>query len=333
MKSIFMGGEILRRVYSKEICDTLAREAGLGSFEIVTRDALAADPGKFRDTEYIFTTWGMPALSAEEISEFLPSLRAVFYAAGTVQYFARPFLEKGIAVFSAWAANGVPVAEVTVAEILLANKGFYRACRAFKEDRNKKRAAEITSKYPGNYGTSVGLVGCGMIGTMVAKRLRDYRVDVKVFDAFMKPEKAAELGVGLCSLEELFATCSVVSNHLANLPPTVGMMQYRHFASMPENATFINTGRGAQLVEADLLRALAERPDLTAVLDVTNPEPPVPESPFYTLPNVVLSPHLAGSLGNEVHRMSEYMLDEFRSFDAGKPTRYGVSLAMLETMA
>lgn len=331
-KSVWMGTRI-RDVYSPELSERLQKHAGLSTDVIVTPELLRNDPSYCKDTLYIFTTWGMPAFTKEEIAAYFPSLRAVFYAAGSVQKFARPFLESGIAVFSAWAANGVPVAEYTVSQILLATKGYFRSERIFRTEKSKKKAAAIAKHYPGNYGTVIGLVGCGMIGSMVAERLKAYSLSVLVYDPFLSEEKAARLGVSCCSLEELFSRSTVVSNHLANLPATVGMMQYRHFISMPENATFLNTGRGAQLVEPDLIRALTERPDLTAVLDVTSPEPPVPDSPFYTLENVFLTPHIAGSLGLEVHRMSEYMEEEFLSFDAGLPTRYGVTLQMLETMA
>nr|MBQ4320492.1 glycerate dehydrogenase [Clostridia bacterium] len=80
-------------------------------------------------------------------------------------------------------------------------------------------------------------------------------------------------------------------------------------------------------------KALKEVPTRCAVLDVTFPEPAAPESPFYTMPNVYLTPHIAGSLGNEVHRMAEYMAEEAIAFEEGRPTRYGVTLKMLETMA
>ena len=74
----------------------------------------------------------MPALSEAEIAEYLPNLRAVFYGAGSVQYFARPFLSRGVRVFSAWAANAVPVAEYAVAQIVLSGKGFYQAVRRYE---------------------------------------------------------------------------------------------------------------------------------------------------------------------------------------------------------
>lgn len=86
-----------------------------------------------------------------------------------------------------------------------------------------------------------------------------------------------------------------------------------------ENATFLNTGRGAQVVEADLIRALTEEPARTAVLDVTWPEPPLPESPLWSLQNVFLTPHIAGSMQRETARMGAFMEREFSLFLTGQP--------------
>jgi phosphoglycerate dehydrogenase-like enzyme len=144
-------------------------------------------------------------------------------------------------------------------------------------------------------------------------------------------ERAEKLGVQKSTFEEIFATCQVVSNHIANLPQTKGLIKKAHFASMLPYATFINTGRGAQINEADMIDVLKKRPDLTALLDVTFPEPPAAGSELYTLPNVKLSSHIAGSLNNEVHRMSAYMLDEFKRFIAGEELRYEVKEEMLIT--
>jgi phosphoglycerate dehydrogenase-like enzyme len=136
-----------------------------------------------------------------------------------------------------------------------------------------------------------------------------------------------------CSLDELFARCSVVSNHLPNNAETRGMLTYALFSKMLPYATFLNTGRGAQVVEDDLVRILSERPDLTAILDVTDPEPSPAGHAFYTLPNCILTPHIAGSIGNEVWRMSAYMADEFARYQKGEPTQFEVSESMLATMA
>ena len=114
---------------------------------------------------------------------------------------------------------------------------------------------------------------------------------------------------------------------------TVGMLTGALFSLMKPHAAFINTGRGAQVDENGMIAALREVPTRVAVLDVTWPEPPAADSPLYTLPNVFLTPHIAGSIGNEVHRMAEFMAEECRRFDAGLPVRYRVTEAMLETMA
>ena len=172
-----------------------------------------------------------------------------------------------------------------------------------------------------------------MIGKLIIEMLNPYRLEVLVFDPFLPDEKAAELGVEKCSLQRIFSECDVVSNHLANNQQTQGMLNGELFRRMPENATFLNTGRGAQVVEQDLIDVLTSRPDITAVLDVTEPEPPVEGSPLYTLENCVLTPHIAGSSGEEVHRMAEYMLGEYKKHTNGEPTQYEVTLKMLETMA
>ena len=333
MRSIFVCSKPLNpnRVYSPEIRALLKEEAGLEETVYSKEDVLAAC-GAFADVEFIFSTWGMPVFTEEEIRRVFPSLRCVFYGAGTVQAFAGPFLNCGVKVFSAWAANAVPVAEYTVAQILLANKGYYATSRLMSSgDVAASRA--IKGAFPGNYELSVGLIGVGQISRIVIRLLKNFDIKVKVCSRSLSDAEAAELGVEKCSLEEIFSTCQVVSNHLAHNASTVGRLKGEHFSSMLPYATFLNTGRGAQVVEADLVRVLTERPDLTAVLDVTNPEPPLEGHPFYRLPNCVLTPHIAGSSGNEVHRMAEYMAAEFRRYISGQPTKYEVTEKMLETMA
>jgi len=318
-------GRAIPRVFPQEVREEIRRYVDL-SDTIYLPDSVPAD------TEYVFSTWGMPQMTEEEIAARLPKLRAIFYGAGSVQSFARPFLSRGIAVHSAWGANAVPVAETTVAEIVLANKGFYSATRIFKEQGKLAATAHIAN-YPGNYNGKIGLLGAGMIGSLVAEMLKQYKLDVLVFDPFVSDEKLAALHAKRASLDEIFSECDVISNHLANNPATVGMLTYCHFSRMKPYATFLNTGRGAQLIEDDLISALREVPTRTAVLDVTFPEPPVPGHPFYTMPNVILSPHLAGSHQNEVERMGVYMAEECARVLSGEKAKWQVTKKMLETMA
>ncbi len=300
--------------------------------KIYNKADILSEPALFGNVEIVFSTWGMPEFTEDEIKGCFPSLKCVFYGAGTVQTFARPFLNCGVKVFSAWAANAVPVAEMTVAQIILANKGYFLTSRIYHTEGHSS-AGEAFKKCKGNYGETIGIIGAGMIGKRVIEMLKQYRLNVLVFDPFLSDEKAKELGVEKCQLTELFDRAFVVSNHLANNEQTKGMLNYDLFCRMRENAVFINTGRGAQVVEDDLACILVERPDLTALLDVTYPEPPIEDHPFYTLPNCLLTPHIAGSAGDEVARMGEYMLYECESYLSGKSTRYEVTEKMLETMA
>jgi phosphoglycerate dehydrogenase-like enzyme len=273
----------------------------------------------------------MPVMTEEEIEKYFPKLEAVFYGAGSVQDFARPFLNRGIKVFSAWVANAVPVAEYTFSVMTLANTGFFTGHRQLAEGPSGWHH----SSYTGNYDATFGFISYGMISRMaidlVKKNLENIRILVS--STSLTKEKAEELGLELADIATIFREADVISNHLANNEHTVGMLNKDVFRLMKPNATFVNTGRGAQVVEQDLIDALKECPERTAVLDVTWPEPPAADSPLYSMPNVYMTPHVAGSLGNEVHRMAQYMLDEYRLYVSGQPTRYEVTLAMLEKMA
>lgn len=324
------GNTNLYKVFNTEILTKLGMKLDVYS-TIINRENIAEHAVAMKGAEFAFATWGMPDFSEEEIRKYMPNLKIVFYAAGTVQGFARPFLKNNIQVISAWAANGVSVAEITVAQIILANKGFYQSMLMMKTD--PRVAKTISESYPGNYSIKVGLLGVGQIGTQVAELLKPYDIEVLVFDPFLSDARAIALGVRKAELEEIFSTCHTISNHLANLPATVGILNKKHFNIMLKNATFINTGRGAQVVEEDLADALRAVPTRTAVLDVTIKEPLDTDSPLLTLDNAILTPHIAGSSGNEVVRMAQYMIDEHSRYEKGEPLKYSVTLEMLKTMA
>lgn len=317
-------------VYAEKTRLALASELEFIAPVYSKRDAIERK-AELADVSYVFSTWGMIAFSEEEIADVFPSLEAVFYAAGSVQGFARPFIESGVKVFSAWAANAVPVAQYTVAEIMLALKGFFATLHRHGDTWRNHNAPVA---YPGIMDEKVGIIGAGMIGKMVIEELGRYPVEVLVYDKFMSVEAIESLGAKKAELDEIFSECLVVSNHLANNPATVGMLGYEHFSKMRDGAVFINTGRGAQVVSDGMIRALNENRTLSAVLDVTDPEePPRPGSPLYSMENVFLTPHIAGSIGNEVHRMSEYMYEEYRSLSEGRDVKYEVTKEMLAVMA
>ena len=150
MRSIFLGStKHIPTVYDADITAYLRGMARLCDTVYSQRDVLE-NPSQFADTEFIFSTCGMPKFSEEEIKTCFPKLRAVFYAAGTVKSFARPFLACGVHVFSAWAANAVPVAEYTLSQILLAGKGFYTHSSLMSRG-SVKEAQALRDAFPGNF--------------------------------------------------------------------------------------------------------------------------------------------------------------------------------------
>jgi phosphoglycerate dehydrogenase-like enzyme len=222
--------------------------------------------------------------------------------------------ERGVRITSGYAANAVPVSEYALAAILFSLKrGWHFAFSARRE-----KALPAQGQVPGAYGSTIGLVSLGMVGRLVRERLRPFDLRVVAYDPYVTPEEARVLGVDLMPLEDLFASSEVISLQTPLLPETEGMIRGSHLASMKRNATLINTSRGAVVREAEMVEVLEVRPDLWAVLDVTHPEPPEPGSRLYDLPNVVLTPHIAGSLGSECRRMGRLVVDELRRYVTGE---------------
>lgn len=195
---------------------------------------------QIKGMEAAFSTWGFPQLTDAQL-DALPNWKILFYGAGTVKAFAQPLLERGIRVVSAAHANGVFVAEYTLAQILLAQKGYFRTVRV--ADGMEKR--RINAQIPpfGNYDSRIGLIGAGHIGRMVIDLLSRHRAKIMVYDPYLTEEGAQALGVQKATLEEIFASCEIVSNHAPNIPETVGMLTYDLFSRMQKGATFINTDR------------------------------------------------------------------------------------------
>ena len=304
----------ISEVYGKQRIDQLAAMTELYP-EIIGKENL--DSANLGSIECLFSTWGMPEFTDDQLDR-MPNLKAVFYAAGATDSFCRPLLARGIHVISAWRANAIPVAEFTVSQIILGLKNY------FQQARNLRcRSAWKVNAGPGAYGKTVTLIGAGMISSHVQELLKSYDLNVIVV-----PSRKEHRTI---SLEEAFSCSQVVSNHLPNRDDNVGVLTGKMFASMPRNGVFINTGRGRQINEAELCEVLQARPDLTALLDVTYPEPPTEDSLLYKLPNVFLTPHIAGSLNDEWGRMADYVIEEFKRYLAGEKFQHEVSESMLIT--
>ncbi len=317
------------KVYTPEVLKRLGEYGELS--EKINRKNLQKNADFLAECEIAFATWGMPRFTKEEIARYMPRLKAVFYSAGTVQYFARPFLESGIKIFSAFAANAVPVAEYTFAQITLASKGFFQSSRLYR--LSPPAALSFANSATGNFNCKVGLVGLGAIGKAVAQKLTELDVEVYACDPFVSEADAAKLGVTLVDMETLFSECDVISNHLANKPELKNVFNRRLFKRMKKHSTFINTGRGAQVAEFSLALSLIFHPSRTFVADVIKYEFFPYASPLFWCPGAVITPHIAGSTGKEPQRMAYYMMEELERFRSGEKLKYEVTLEVLERMA
>ncbi|MFH8403366.1 hydroxyacid dehydrogenase [Streptomyces sp. NPDC018019] len=267
--------------------------------------------------EILLTSWGAPPLTSAVLDR-APCLRAVIHAGGSVKHHVSSACwDRGIAVTSAAAANAQPVAEYTLAAILFANKRVlhtahrYRALRAPHNWYEELEGA-------GNHRRTVGVIGASHIGRRVIALLRPFDLTVLLHDPYVDESEATRLGVTLASLDDLCAASDVVTVHAPALPATRHLLDARRLARMRDGATLINTARGTLVDEAALLPELVSG-RLNAVLDVTDPPLPPPGSPLYDLPNVLLTPHIAGSLGGELHRMADQALDEVERYTKGQP--------------
>jgi len=325
---VLLPEDLARRVYDAKTLAEIFRTTRCAGF-VAPRDTVARR-GDLAEVEVAFTGWGCGRIDASML-DALPGLRVIFYAGGSVKYWADETVwERGITVVSASAANAIPVAEYTVGAILFSLKcGWHYIGRHQREGRYPWPPIAA----PGGAGVTIGIYSLGLIGRLVCERLRPFGFAVLACDPLATPAEASALGVELVPLAELFARCTIVSLHAPLLPETDGIITGELVASLPQHGTLINTARGGLLREHEVAAALARRPDLSAVLDVLGEEPPRPGNPLVALNNVFLTPHIAGAIGSESWRLGRLMLQDFRRWCDGQPLQGEVRREQLTKLA
>jgi phosphoglycerate dehydrogenase-like enzyme len=299
----------------------LARLTELADCEpelLVTDFADEALTGELADAEALLTGWGCPPLTAAAL-ERMPRLRTVVHAAGSVKgHVTDACWRRGLTVSSAAAANALPVAEYTVAAVLFAGKRIVESARAYRQRRAAPPGGLAYHAGIGNFRRTVGVVGASRVGRRVVELLRPFDLTVLVYDPYLTPRAAAELGAAPVGLDELVDRSDVVTLHAPLLPATRHLFDAARLARLRDGATLVNTARGG-LVDTAALTAELVTGRLHAVLDHTEPEVLPADSPLYDLPNVLLTPHVAGSLGDELPRLAHAALDELARYARGLP--------------
>ncbi|WP_267276387.1 hydroxyacid dehydrogenase [Arthrobacter sp. CDRTa11] len=279
------------------------------------------------EVEVLITGWGCPPVSPE-VLDLAVNLKAIIHAGGVVGDKVPPLpAGRVITASNAGEANGIPVAEYSLVMILLANKQAFDAVRMYRTRRNW---IDRESEFPtaGNYRKTVGLVGASRIGRAVAKLLQPFHLEVLVYDPYLSYGDAQALGAELVPLDTLMSRSDVVSLHVPVTPETIGMIGAAELALLRPGATVINTARG-EVVDQDALEAELVSGRISAILDVAVPDVLPPEHVFYDLPNVFLTPHIAGSMGTELLRMGDHVVSELERYVAGMPFEHPEILASL----
>lgn len=316
-------------IYGDELGTAIASRLDLVS-PPVTAAQLASGRDLLQSVEVIMSGWGMSMMN-ETFLAAAPNLKAVFHGAGSIKpLVSDAFWRRDIKIVSAYVMNAVPVAEYTLAAILLSLKQVWHYALGMQRER---LYLPKTGVMLGAYRRTIGIISLGAIGRRVVEKLKGFDFHVLAYDPHCSAESARALGVELVPLEEIFRRAHVVSLHTPWLPETEGLVTGRHFELMREGATFINTARGIIVREAEMLSVLARRGDLTAVLDVTHPEPPDPASPLLTLPNVVLTPHIAGAMDEECRRLGYFLLDELDRYLQGQDSEWRLTREQMAWMA
>lgn len=196
----------------------------------------------------------------------------------------------GVMVVNAPTSNVISAAELTVGHILGLARNISQADASMKAGEWKR------SQYSGVelYEKTIGIIGLGRIGGLVAERLKAFGTDIIAYDPFVTSARAASLGAELVELEELVERSDFITIHMPRTPETLGMLNAESFKKMKKSAFVINVARGGLIDEADLDAALRAGEIAGAAIDVYVKEP-AKNVPFVGLPNVVATPHLGAS--------------------------------------
>lgn len=327
-----MAADKTRHVFDDEALARLARSCDIVRYAPLEELASPEARAVLGEIDILVTGWGCPMVTAEVVKA-APKLKLIAHAAGTVKFtLDHAVYDAGIRVTHAADANAVPVAEFTLASIIFANKRVFELRDRYRADPARRSSYALMDEPIGNYHRTIGLVGASRIGRRVARMLAGFDFTVLVCDPFVRLGDPVLDGAELVDLESLMARSDVVSIHAPALPSTRAMIGARQLKLMKNGASLINTARGALIDEAALIAEL-QTGRIHAVIDVTDPEIPAAGSPLYSLPNVFLTPHVAGAVGTERLRLGEMAIEEIERFVAGAPMEFEIEPALLERLA
>jgi phosphoglycerate dehydrogenase-like enzyme len=321
--AITIGKQHYKRMFNQTAWDTLASFGDVihheGNDPASKKDLLALLP----NADACVTSWEVAALDADILGA-APRLRAMAHMGGSVKRFVSDAVwARGIHVTAASPALAYDVAETTVGLMIVGIKRIVQLGQCVQAGGWRE-----SKWFPSRelHSSTVGIIGASNVGRHVIELLKPFRAKVLVFDPFLSDLDAAALGVRKATLADLCRDSDIISMHAPDKPDTRRMLGSAQFALMKDDAVIINTARGTLLDEPALVVELSQG-RFFAFLDVTDPEPPAADSPLRRLPNVIVTPHIAGCI-DDCSRMSELAVEELRRFFAGEPAIYQITPEM-----
>lgn len=315
MKNIvfLLNAKLRNSIFKQEDIDALSQIGNI----VFNMDEQGPDADKvkelIRDANIAITSWGCPRLD-RDILQQAPGLELIVHAAGSVKGIVSDEVwRRKIRVSSCAYPLGIGVAETALGFTITALKNMWDLARNTREgkwDEGREKVREV-------YGVTIGVIGAGRAGRHYIKLMKNFDVDILLYDPTVDEQQAQEMGVQKVELEELLKRSDVVSIHAPSIPETYHMINRETLMLMKDDAIIINTARGSLIDEEALVEEL-RKGRLFACIDVTDPEPPDKGHPFRSLPNVILTPHIAGAVNNGLYRIGKYVVEEILAYVKGE---------------
>ncbi len=264
------------------------------------------------DAVACITSWEVAQLDKDVIAA-APNLKALVHMGGSVKKVVSDALwAKGIKVFSARPALAKDVAETTLGLMIIGIKNILPLAQHVRSGGWRDSRYWPSRELHRN---KVGVIGASEVGRHVITLLKPFDPIILLYDPYVSEMEAEKLGVRKVALEEMAREADIISLHAPLLPATNKMISAEILKLMKDDCILINTARGALIDEPAMIAEL-QKGRLYAFLDVTEPEPPAPDSPLRSLENVVVMPHLAGCITDCSH-LSILAVEELRRFFMG----------------
>ena len=282
-----------------------------------------------QDATICVTSWGNGPVD-ENILSVCPDLKLLIHAAGSVKPVVSDALwKKGVRVSSSAPMLSMGVSETALGFTISASKNFYN----LNANLHNGGWAEGKENIRELYDLTVGVISGGWAGRHYIELLKPFQVDILLYDPFISEEKAAEMGARKATFEEVLKLSDIISIHAPSIPETYHLFNKDTLAMMKKDAVLINTARGSIIDEQALYEHMKAGNLKYACLDVYDPEPPAADNPLCTLPNVIMTPHLAGLAANGLKKIGQHVCEEIERFLAGEKMLAEVTEDMLARMA